>query len=66
MIDKLKKWNYFVPLGILVGVPALVNEVNIISFFHLVFEDRRSFLLACTSGSFWLMKYLLIKFNYLY
>jgi hypothetical protein len=26
MVTKLQKWNYFVPLGILVGVPALVNE----------------------------------------
>lgn len=25
-MTKLQKWNYFVPLGILVGVPALVNE----------------------------------------
>jgi len=28
--DKLQKWNYFVPLGILVGVPALFNEFAVI------------------------------------
>lgn len=29
-LDKLQKWNYFVPLGILVGVPTLVNEFFVI------------------------------------
>lgn len=28
--DRLQKWNYFVPLGVLVGVPALVNEFAVI------------------------------------
>lgn len=28
MMTRLQKWNYFVPVGILLGVPALVNEVR--------------------------------------
>lgn len=30
MWTRLQKWNYFVPLGILVGVPALTNEFAVI------------------------------------
>ena len=28
--DRLQKWNYFVPIGVLVGVPALTNEFAVI------------------------------------